>query len=116
MARILRHGLPSAGLFAGPVAWFVAQGSKYASVPWVCANKIQLAHPITIAAFAIVALGAFLSWRALDYAGDARPPGDTGGGAPHRFVAALGIGMALLFGLLILVQGSAALVVDACDR
>src|SRR3954451_24630267 len=110
MARPLRHGLPSAGLFAGPAAWFVAQGSKYAAVPWVCANRFQLAHPITLAAFAIIAIGAWLSWRALDFAGDARPPGDPRGGAPHRFLAGLGVGMALLFGLLILLQGSAALV------
>jgi hypothetical protein len=116
MSRILTHGLPSAGVFAGPLAWFVAQGSKYASVPWVCANKFQLAHPITVTAFLIAGVGAWLSWRALNYAGDARPPGDPRGGEPHRFLAALGIGMALLFGLLILLQGSAALVVDACDR
>jgi hypothetical protein len=116
MARIFSHGLPSAGVFAGPLAWFTAQQAKYASLPWVCANKLQLAHPITLAAFAIVALGAFLSWRALDFVGDARPPGDARGGAPDRFVAGLGLGMALLFAVVILLQGSAAFFLDGCER
>jgi hypothetical protein len=116
MARIFAHGLPSAGLFAGPAAWFFAQTSKYAAVPWTCGNKIQLAHPITLVAFIIVALGAWLSWRALEFAGDPHPPGDARGGQPHRFLAVMGVGMALLFALAILLQGSAVLVLDGCER
>jgi hypothetical protein len=40
----------------------------------------------------------------------------TGGGRPHRFVALIGTGMAVLFALVIVMQGSAALVFHGCER
>ena len=116
MAAWLHRGLPSAGLYAGPVAWFVSQQARYSLVPWVCANKLPLIHPVTPGASLIALLGAYLSWRALATAGAEPEPDSSGAGRPHRFVVVMGIGLALLFTLVIALQGAAAFVLEGCER
>jgi hypothetical protein len=116
MAAWLQRGIPSAGLYAGPAAWFVSHEARYALVPWVCANKLPLIHPVTAAAALISLFGAYLSWRALAAAGSGPEPDSSGAGRPHRFVAAIAIGLSLLFALVILLQGAAAFVLDGCER
>ena len=65
MAAWLERGVPSAGLYAGPFAWFISTQGNYALVPWVCAHKLPVI-PILAAVLIMVSLfGAFLSWRAL---------------------------------------------------
>lgn len=114
-AGAARAGLPSAGLFAGPVAWLVSTVGNYALAPWVCAHKVP-AVPALAAAMAAVSLyGAFLSWRALASA-PAAPSDANGGGRPHRFVAAVGIMMSMLFALVIVLHGIAGFVFDGCER
>ena len=114
-ARFPRSGLPSAGVFAGPVAWFVSTVGNYALSPWVCAHK-QPAVPALAAAMVAVSLyGAFLSWRALASVATA-PADETGAGRPHRFIAGVGIMMSLLFALVIVVQGAAGVVFTGCER
>lgn len=116
MAAWLERGVPSAGLYAGPFAWFISTQGNYALVPWVCAHKLPVI-PILAAVLIMVSLfGAVLSWRAFASSG-AVPHGDsTGAGRPHRFVAVVGIMMAMLFALVILVQGAAGVVFDGCER
>jgi hypothetical protein len=110
-----RAGLPSAGVFAGPVAWFISTVGNYALSSWVCAHK-QPAVPALAAAMVAVSLyGAFLSWRALASA-SAAPSDETGAGRPHRFIAAVGIMMSLLFALIIVVQGAAGVIFNGCER
>jgi hypothetical protein len=116
MAAWLEKGLPSAGLYAGPAAWFVSTQANYSLVPWVCAHKIPVI-PFLAAVLVVVCLfGGFLSWRAFAVAGSIPRPDTTGAGRPHRFVAALGIMMAVLFALVIAVQGVAGVVFDGCER
>ena len=52
----------------------------------------------------------FLSWRGYDRAAVTPPPDSSAAGRPHRFTAIVGIGISLLFALVILTQGAAALV------
>jgi hypothetical protein len=114
MARWLQRGLPSAGLYAGPLAWFISTQGNYALVPWVCANKSPAIPVLAAALVALCLVGGFLSWRAFASAGSA--PDVTGAGRPHRFVAAVGVMMALLFALVIGVQGVAGVVFSGCER
>jgi hypothetical protein len=116
MAAWLDKGLPSAGLYAGPAAWFISTQANYSLVPWMCAHKVPVI-PILAASLVIVSLfGGFLSWRAFSRAGPLPPPDATGAGRPHRFVATVGMMMAVLFGLVIAVQGVAGIVFNGCER
>jgi hypothetical protein len=115
MAAWVHKGVPSAGLYAGPLAWLVSLQAKYALVPWICANKLQLIHPVTLVSMLIGLAGTYVSWRA--FATSPEPPPDrSGGGRPHRFVAAMGVLMSLLFTLVILLQGAAAFFLEGCER
>ncbi|MGT2466763.1 hypothetical protein ACVOMV_19780 [Mesorhizobium atlanticum] len=66
------------------------------------------------AARGVFLLGGALSWRAKRQGGAAFKPERTRG--TERFVADLGILAALLFALVIIMQGSAALILDECLR
>ena len=116
MALRIREGIPSAGLYAGPIAWLVSLQVKYALVPWICAHQVQLVHPVTLASALISIAGGFLSWRAWSRASPGPPADRSGGGRPHRFVALMGVLAAALFTLVILLQGAAAFVLQGCER
>ena len=115
-AGLFDRGLPSAGLYAGPTAWLMATQANYALVPWVCAHQIRLIPVVAVAMAALSLLGGFLSWRGYVTAAPSPQPDSTGGGRPHRFVALIGVGMALLFTAIILLHGIAGLVFHGCER
>jgi hypothetical protein len=116
MAGRVARGLPSAGLYAGPLAWFVSTQGNYALTPWMCANKTPVVPMLAAVLFVICLAGGLLSWRALASANSVPQADPTGAGRPHRFVAALGIMMAVLFALVIAVQGVAGIVFNGCER
>jgi hypothetical protein len=115
MARATRAGLPSAGVFAGPVAWLISTQGNYALAAWVCAHQLPAVPALSAAMVAVSLYGGFLSWRALASAASA-PADVTGGGRPHRFVAALGIMMSILFASVIATHGTAGIVFNGCER
>ena len=110
------RGLPSAGIYAGPTAWLIDTQANYALVPWVCATQIQIIPVVAIAMAAVSLLGGFLSWRGYVTATPTPKPDSTGAGRPHRFVALIGVGMALLFTAVIVVHGVAGMVFHGCER
>ncbi len=112
----LSRGLPSGGLYAGPVAWLISTQANYALVPWVCAHQIQLIPAVAAAMVALSLFGGFLSWRAYAGAGPVPEPDSIAGGRPHRFVALMGIAMALLFAAIIIIHGVAGIVFHGCER
>jgi|SRR4051812_2263155 hypothetical protein len=115
MTMWLEKGLPSAGIYAGPIAWLISTQANYALVPWVCAHKVRIIPMVALALIAASLFGAFLSWRA--YAASPSPPEDASGdGRPHRFVAVVGMFTAVLFALVIAVHGAAGLVFSGCER
>ncbi|WP_262297890.1 hypothetical protein [Microvirga sesbaniae] len=116
MAGMISRGLPSAGVFAGPIAWLADTQVNYAAVPWVCAHQVPFI-PVFAAAMAVISLaGGYLSWRGYASEAPTPAPDSTGAGRPHRFVALMGIAIAVLFTLVILLQGAAGLVFHGCER
>jgi hypothetical protein len=116
MAGWVARGLPSAGLYAGPLAWFVSTQGNYALTPWMCANKTPFVPMLAAVLVAISLFGGFLSWRAFASASPVPHADVTGAGRPHRLIAAVGIMMAVLFALVIAVQGVAGIVFTGCER
>jgi hypothetical protein len=108
MARLIERGLPSAGLYAGPVAWLVSTQANYSLATLDCEVDIPIVPIVALGLIAISLFGCFLSWR--------EPIIPWRDGHPHRFVAAIGIAMALLFALAILLQGAAGLFLSGCER
>lgn len=104
-----------AGIAIGPAAWALNQGANYVLVPWTCANKLD-PIPWVAAAFAVLALlGAYLSWRTADPEREAEPAPHAGG-RPYQLLARIGMGAAVLFAAIILLQGLASLLIDSCAR
>ena len=106
-----RHGVPWAGLAAAPTAWAVNQQLNYMIVPWVCANGINLIPFISLILAGLALAGGFLSWSAYRSAGIAE---HHSGGHPRKMLAGISILIALLLALTILMQGTAALILDPC--
>ena len=110
------RGIPSAGIFAGPVAWALSTQVSYSLVPWTCAHQIRVIPVISLVLALVSLAGGFLSWQAFRTSSITPAVDSTGGGRPHRFVALMGIGIAILFTLAIVMHGSAALVLHGCER
>jgi len=98
---------PSAGLVAGPAAWLLSTQVNYALTPWVCAHQVRIIPAVALALAALSLGGGFLSLRAYR---------STGATPVHRFLASIGIMMAVLFAAAILVQGAAGFVFHGCER
>src|SRR5215203_1059218 len=110
MAAWLSRGVPSAGIYAGPAAWLIDTQFNYAAVPWVCAHQVPLIPVFALAMVGVSLFGGFLSWRGYATAAPTPLPDSSGGGRPHRFMALVGIAVALLFTAVILIHGAAGLV------
>jgi hypothetical protein len=110
------RGIPSAGIFAGPTAWLISTQANYSLVPWVCASQVRIIPAVAIVMATFSLLGGFLSWRGYLAEGPTPQPDSTGAGRPHRFVALIGVGMALLFTAVIIVHGIAGMVFHGCER
>lgn len=112
--RLWDRGVAWAGLAAGPGAWAVNLQGNYAAVPWICAHRVNFV-PLVALVLALVAIaGALLSWRAWRVASTGDETGS--GGAPAHLLAGISIMSGILFALVILTQGAAALVLNGCER
>ncbi|MDN3627779.1 hypothetical protein [Methylobacterium isbiliense] len=121
--------MPSAGLYAGPMAWLVSTQANYALAAWSCSYQFPVI-PLLAAVLAAVSLaGGVSSWRAYRQplpADTTTVPAPDGsqvatldgpeGGRPHRMIAAIGVLVALLFAVVIAVHGVAGLVFTGCER
>lgn len=58
--------------------------------------------------------GAFLSWQAWWRLHDGIDVNAPGSHAPHLMIAVIGVAAGLLFGLVVAMQGTAALFLDGC--
>jgi hypothetical protein len=104
------------GILAGPAAWAVDLTVSYAVVKWTCMTERQaLLHVLTLVSLGGVALGAIVSWRALQQSAGARP---TDGGQPRQrahFMAVLGLASCALFALAIVAGAIPRWILDACQ-
>ena len=112
--RAVQLGTSWGGLLAGPTAWAVSTQHNYVLVPWPCAHSMRIVPALSFGLAAIALLGGVLSWRAGRMGGAAFKPEREAG--TERFVARLGMLAAGLFALVILMQGSAGLIIDGCSR
>jgi hypothetical protein len=116
IGRWIDRGLPSAGLWAGPVAWLVSTQANYSLATADCESDIALTSVVALGLVAISLFGGFLSWQAWKAGGELRLTVPWRDGYPHRFVAAIGVAMALLFAVVTALQGVAGLVLSGCER
>jgi hypothetical protein len=111
-----KNGVPSAGLFAGACAWIISTQLNYSLVSLICATQMPWAIPlITLVLIAVSLAGGFLSWRAWTTP-TMEPPPDSSIAEPRRFLAGVSMLSAALFALVIATQGSAALLLQGCER
>jgi hypothetical protein len=105
----------AAGLVLGPLAWAVSTQANYILPDVVCGRSTAPVLGIALALALVAWLGSVLSLLAWRRAGfDAVE--DAGGGRAGHLVAALGVCTGALFGLVIVMQGAAALVLSGCER
>lgn len=104
------------GVFLAPAAFFAHLQVRYVLVPWACATNAQLwIHVAGALALAIVVLGAFAAWRTWQSAGRGEP-GEAGGAMPRtRMLGVVGLGMSLMFALVLLGQWTSAFFFSACQ-
>jgi hypothetical protein len=107
--------LASAGIWLGAGAWLASTQLNYALVPWSCAHG-NVVPFVALALALIAATGGALSWRGLAGSPARRSLENPHGGQPRRMLAILGVALAALFGLVIVLQGTAAFVVGGCLR
>ncbi|MER8553892.1 hypothetical protein NKH69_13300 [Mesorhizobium sp. M0976] len=112
--RAVRYGTSWGGLLSGPLAWTVSTQLNYAVVEWQCAHRIAIIPVIALVLAVLALLGGALSWRARQQGGAAFKPERTRG--TEDFVANVSILSAVLFTLVIVMQGAASLILDGCIR
>jgi hypothetical protein len=88
----------------------------YSLVPWICAHQIRLVPLVAGITVCLAMAGGFLSLQAYRKAAVTPDPDRSGAGRPHRFMAFVGMAIAVLFAIGILVQGAAGFMFHGCER
>ena len=110
------HGTSWAGLAAGPFCWAVSTQLNYSLVQWACQRGWNLL-PVIAAVLAVISLaGALLSWLAWRRHDETEVHLPEHDGHPRYLLSGIGVGAGVLFGLVIALQGVAALILDPCLR
>ncbi len=104
------------GFFLAPAVFFAHLQLTYVLVPWACVRDGELwIHLAGALSIALAALGAFVAWRTWQRAGR-EDPGEAGGALPRtRLLGVLGLGLSLMFALLLLGQWMTAFFFSACQ-
>jgi hypothetical protein len=104
------------GILAGPIAWALDLTASYALVKWTCLSQREsVLHGITLAALAMIGVGALFSFLALQATSADRPED---GGRPRqraRFMAMLGLASCALFALTVVAGAIPRWVLNACQ-
>ena len=112
----LLHGTSWAGLALGPLCWALSTQVNYSLVPWACGRGWD-GVPVVAAVLALIsllgALSSWLAWRRHDGPGMRIPEQD---GHPRHLLSGIGVASGLLFAIVILLQGAAAMILDPCLR
>ena len=104
------------GFFLAPAVFFAHLQLTYVLVPWACVRNGELwIHLVGALSVVLAALGAYVALRTWQRAGR-EDPGEAGGAVPRtRMLGVIGVGMSLLFTLLLLAQWSTAFFLSACQ-
>jgi hypothetical protein len=108
-----RRGL-LAGVFVGPLAWFVQFEANYALVPWVCSGGhrivLLLVTAVAIAASSLAGLAAWRSWP-----GAERLTGEPRGIEGARLLSLMGVLLSVSFVIVLIASAIPPLVLRSCD-
>jgi hypothetical protein len=89
---------------------------SYLLVPWACARGGQVVlHAVALGTLAVAAAGLVLASRASAAARRAAVGGPVTGFEARRFVAGCGVGLSLLFLLVIVASAIPNFILQACD-
>ena len=104
------------GLFLAPAVFFAHLQITYVLVPWACVRDgeawIHLAGALSVALAALGAYVALLTWQRAGR----EDPGEARGAVPRtRLLGVLGLGLSLMFALLLLGQWVTAFFLSACQ-
>ena len=104
------------GMFLAPAAFFAHLQVRYVLVPWACATNGQLwIHVVGVLSLAIAVLGALAARRTWRSAGG-EDPTEAGGAMPRtRMLGVMGVGISLMFILVLLGQWLSAFFFSACQ-
>jgi len=104
------------GLFLAPAAFFAHLQVRYVLVPWACATNGQLwIHVVGVLALAIAVVGALAARRTWRSAGG-EEPSEAGGAMPRtRMLGVMGVGISLMFALVLLGQWLSVFFFSACQ-
>ena len=97
-----------AGLLSGPGAWALNTQLGYALAPWICAHQMNLVPYLAAASAMLALLGALVSAHVWRRTGEDQ--------ATTHFIAVMSTFIALLFALVIVMQGASGLFFTACER
>ena len=114
---IARNGISWAGLALGAAAVAFNTQAGYSFVSANCPDARAIVLSTAIVSLAVVLIGGFLSAPAW-FVVSAPPRIDEAPerAAPRAMLAGVGVLAALLFSLVIVLQGAAALIVQSCQR
>ena len=103
------------GVALGPAAWGINLQAIYALAPHVCAKPSSATTVLSIVMAVIAGCGSLISLRAVRRDAAAEWT-EAQGGRARNFMAWLGVGSGLIFGMVILNQLAAALMISPCLR
>jgi hypothetical protein len=113
-ARLARWS-SSAGIWIGALAWAISTQLNYALVSWVCVTRVPIIAWIA-AVLVVLALGGG-AWSAIAFRNRAGrlETNSPAAGTPHQMLAVVGMASALLFAIVIALQGAASLFLTGCE-
>lgn len=104
-----------AGLFAGPVGWFVSFIGAYALAAGACGQGTGRLHGMVLLGLIVAVAGTLLAWRTWKSAGGPPRSGDEGVVARARLLASLGLLAGGLFDIVIVAQWIAVALLTPCE-
>jgi hypothetical protein len=106
--------LASAGAWIGFLAWAISTQLNYSLVPWECDSGARIIPWIALALIILALGGGALSLETYRRRGQRLETARPGAGTPFEMLAAIGMVAAVLFALVIALQGAAGLIVPRC--
>ena len=101
------------GAALGPAAWAIDTQLEYSLVTERCAQHIPFFVALSAVLMVVAFAGAVISWRAAGV--DAESAwADASGGGPRTFIAWIGAGSGVIFGLTIANHVAALLTINTC--
>ena len=105
-----------AGLALGPTSWALDTMAAYALVDWACRRGFNPVPRIAAVLALVSFAGALLSWLAWHRHDGPHLPVPEQDGHPRHLLSGIGVASGTLFGLVILMQGTAGMVLGPCLR